>query len=253
MRVAVEQLASSGGPRLPPVTGRMKVCVSQMNGVWCGPEKMGPVSTWLVSVSDSCGGAWRPVPSTVSVFLPTDNPVTTPRTVFGDRPARKARVTSRPFKLTINDWPAGWEISTRTSPPLTRSGQVETVRMENLSCPPAAAACERRIQRTRTDRCRSRVIATLLAQDFVNAGPPKPPAERTTPLAQLQCQDAARARFQPGCVRATSPLARQGSDLPASARTRRSRSETATRSARTSPAKAEEIREARTRALPASV
>jgi len=39
----------------------------------------------------------------------------------------------------------------------------------------------------------------------VDAGAPKPPAERTTPPAHLRCQDAARTRFQPACVRAPSP------------------------------------------------
>jgi len=109
MRVAVEQSESSEGPRLPPVTGSTNACVSQMKGTWCGPEKMGPVSGWFVSASDSAGGAW-PFPSTVSVFLPSDNPVTSPRAVFGVRPARKELVTLRPFRLTTsdcNDWLLG--------------------------------------------------------------------------------------------------------------------------------------------------
>src|SRR5215468_906538 len=113
-----------------------------MNGVWCGPEKMGPALGWLVSASDSLGGPRRLLLSTVSVFLPDDRPVTSPRTVFGARPARKAPVTLRPFKLMtseLGDWLLGWVISTRTSPPLTRFGQVETVRIAKPSRSCAAA------------------------------------------------------------------------------------------------------------------
>src|SRR2546421_6055616 len=184
MRVAVEQSESSGGPRLPPVTGSTNVCVSQMKGTWCGPEKMGPVRRKLVSASDSLGGE-RPLPSTVSVFLPSDNPVTSPRAVFGVRPARKELDTLRPFKLTINDcrdWLLGKAISIRTSPPLTRSGEVESVLIVNRSCPwlssRARALCEKWIQKTsakKTELLRNRIIAILLFQ-FVN------------PIAKVRCR-----------------------------------------------------------------
>src|SRR5262249_54728890 len=141
-----------------------------MNGVWCGPEKMGPTLGWLVSASDSLGGPRRLLLSTVSVFLPSDRPVTRPRTVFGAPPARKAPVTLRPFKLInseLADWLLGKVISTRTSPPLTRSGQVQTGRIAKASRPCAVAAWVSRRWRERTTAdervlLRSRFIAILL-------------------------------------------------------------------------------------------
>ena len=55
------------------------VCVLQTNGYCCGPEKIGPVTGWFVSVT-VCGrpAVAAPFESTKSVFAPSRSPVTIP-------------------------------------------------------------------------------------------------------------------------------------------------------------------------------
>src|SRR5216684_639548 len=128
---------------------------------------MGPVMAWFVNASDSLG---CPLPSTLSVFLPSANPVTSPSTVFGARPDRNALETSRPFRLTIRERlevPCGKEISTKTSPPLTRSGSVDTVLIANLSWRsrsswPATEKLKPNAIATEKNLPRNRIIAILL-------------------------------------------------------------------------------------------
>src|SRR5713101_8691349 len=128
---------------------------------------MGPVMGWFVNASDSPG---RPLPSTLSVFLPSASPVTSPSIVFGARPGRNALETSRPLRLTIRERlevPRGKEISTRTSLPLMRSGSFETVLITNLSWRsrsswPATEKLEPNAIATKNNLPRNRVIAILL-------------------------------------------------------------------------------------------
>src|SRR5712691_604461 len=168
---------------------------------------MGPMMGWFVNASDSPG---RPLPSTLSVLLPSASPVTSPSTVFGARPWRNALETSRPLRLTIRERlevPRGKEISTRTSLPLMRSGSFETVLITNLSWRsrsswPATEKLEPNAIATKNNLPRNRVIAILLVVVWIrgwSGGPSRPSqpeptasAPRTKTRRHLACQDAPR-------------------------------------------------------------
>src|SRR6266849_739242 len=106
--------------------------VAQIQGRICVPENTGPPIGWLLIVRYA---PFFLVGLAVTTLLPLDRPVITPSTRPFARWAN-ASLTSRPPTSTFNpeaEAPCGRTISTRASPPLTRSARLDRVLMVSES------------------------------------------------------------------------------------------------------------------------
>src|SRR4051794_14097113 len=108
---------------MPFISGTA-VGVAHVNGVTCAPENTGPPILWLMIFSVT-----GPLPtSAVTVFSPSTRPVSTPVTRLPC--SANASVTLVLPSLTASrsiGVPAGNTISTNASPPLIRSGRLDSV------------------------------------------------------------------------------------------------------------------------------
>src|ERR1700704_2394458 len=127
MRVRTEQFASRAGPNVLP-SGSTNCWVWQKNGVWWGPEMMGPSMGQLRTVTE----AVVPPPevgTTVIVVAPTGRPSTTPRRAPGATSLNR-EVTSLPPAKTFTALaavPVGNATRTSASPPLTNDGSEDRI------------------------------------------------------------------------------------------------------------------------------
>src|SRR5689334_18304554 len=125
--VATVQSPSSAAPSELP-SGRRNCCVWQKNGVWCGPETIGP---WIGQLRTATVAIVAPpAAGTTSIELgPTGKPLTTPSRSPG-LVSWKCDVWSLPAASTrtaLAAVPAGSATETSASPLLIRFGSVERI------------------------------------------------------------------------------------------------------------------------------